>query len=200
MKLPSFAVVVTVAAFVIGAAGCGSGHGATVAAKPSATGSASSGDGSVTAEQRDNDNDNDNPSTSRYDRDDDEVLHFGHAASAADRRAITALVKRYYAAGAASDGKLGCSLIYSPVEKSVVEDYGRRPGSPALHGNTCSVLLGELFKLHASELRAEFPRLRVTGVRVKESSGIALLNYRHVLVHREFGRWRMGALLDAPMP
>src|SRR5215831_15446992 len=41
----------------------------------------------------DSDSDNDNPTGSRYDSDDDPVLHFGRAASAADGRAIAALVR-----------------------------------------------------------------------------------------------------------
>jgi hypothetical protein len=150
----------------------------------------------------DSDNDNDNPGHSRYDSDDRPVLYFGHAASAADGRAIAGLVKRYYAAGAASDGAAACSLIYSLVAESVAEEYGQ---SPPLRGRTCAVVMSKLFKQRHRELVADVAGLEVTRVRISGDHGLALLRFgptreRRVLVRRERGACKMGVLLDVGVP
>jgi hypothetical protein len=150
----------------------------------------------------DSDNDNDNPGKSRYDGDDGPVLHFGHAASAAEERAVAALVKRYYAAGAAGDGATACSLIDSLLAESVVEEYAQ---SPALRGKTCAEVLSKLFRRRHRELAGDIATLKPTVVRVSGDRGLALVRFgatreRRLLLRRERGAWKMDVLLDVGVP
>jgi hypothetical protein len=154
---------------------------------------------------RDRDNDYDNKSKSRYDRDDNVVLHYGHVASAADKRVIAALVERYYAAAAAGDGAKACPLIFSLLAESVPEDYGQPPGPPSLRGKTCAVVMSKLFKQRHQELAVDAATFEVTGVRVDGKRGLALLSFgsvrdRNIPVHREFGVWKIGDLVDSGSP
>jgi hypothetical protein len=212
-KMRLLFALLAIALFGVGAVACGSASKGTrstprVASDPAANGATTKVASSATLSQSqsplptDNDYDNDNPSNSHYDQDDNAVLYFGHATSAAEARAIMALVKRYYAAAVASDGATACSLIYSIVAESVPEGYGQLP---ALRGKTCAVVVSKLFKKHHRELVAEVAGLEVTHVRVEGDRGLALLRFRtmperRVLVHREHGVWKMGVLLDIGVP
>jgi hypothetical protein len=137
---------------------------------------------------------------------DDEKMAFGHPASSADARAVTALVKRYYAAGAAGDGAAACHLIYSTLAESVPEDYGRPPGPPSLRGTTCAVVISKMFKPLQRRLSVESATLKVAAVRVSFNLGSVQLGFaghkpdRYVLVHRELGRWKMDLLVDVGQP
>jgi hypothetical protein len=148
------------------------------------------------------DSDNDNPGNSRYDSDDSPVLYFGHAASTADGRAIRALVKRYYATGAASDGATACSLLYPIIAESVAEEYGQLP---LLRGRNCAEVMSKLFKQRHGELASDVAGLEVTRVRVSGNRGLAMLRFgakpeSRVLVKQESGVWKMDVLLDIGMP
>ena len=136
---------------------------------------------------------------------DDRVLHFGQVASAPDRRAVTMLLKGYYAAAAAGDGAAGCSLLYSTIAGTVVEDYGRSPGPPALRGKSCAVVISKLFMQHRRQLAAQVATMQLTGVRVKNDQGLAFLNFggltnRYMPVHREGGIWKVGVFFAIGMP
>jgi hypothetical protein len=185
-----------IAIFSIGAVACGrAGHASKSAGSASRASSNSAAPETNDAEE----------DRSHADADDDGVLLFGQAAGAADTRAVTALVKRYYAAAAASDGATGCSLLYSTIAGTVVENYGQPPGPPALRGGSCAVVMSKLFKQHRRQLAAEVATMQVTGVRVKGDQGLALLNFgsppeRHMLVRRERGAWKIGVFLDIGMP
>jgi len=148
--------------------------------------------------------DTDRPSDRRYDKDDDPIRHYGHAASAADERAVTGLVKRYYAAAAAGDGAKACSLIYSLFAKSIVEDYGRPPGPPALRGKTCGAVMSKLFKQRRRQREADNATLKVTGMRVEGNQAYVLLSATtmpvgYTVVKRERDAWKMNAFLGGPM-
>src|SRR5665213_1011485 len=47
-----------------------------------------------------------------HDKDDFGIVYFGQPATASEARFIASLVKRYYAAAAASDGARACALMY----------------------------------------------------------------------------------------
>jgi hypothetical protein len=150
----------------------------------------------------DSDEDNDNPGSGRYDADDSPVLRFGHAASAVEMRAISSLVRRYYAAGAAGDGASACSLLYSLLADSVVEEYA---GSPGLRSKTCAEVLSKLFKQRHRELAGDVAALKTTVVRVGGDRGLSLVRFgatreRRVLLRRERGAWKMDVLLDVGVP
>lgn len=150
----------------------------------------------------DSDNDNDNSGNSRYDGDDKPVLYFGHAPSAADGRAIAALVRRYYAAGAAGNGATACGLIHPLLAESIVEEYAH---SPSLRGKTCAAVMSKLFRQLHRELTSDVAGLELVRTRVSGDRGLALVRFgarreRRVLVRRERGAWKMDVLLDVGVP
>lgn len=139
------------------------------------------------------------------DADDQEVLGFGQRAAGAETRTVAVLVKRYYAAAVRFDGKQACSMLYSTTAEAVPEDYGEKPGPAYLRGKTCATVMAKLFKHDRRQLSAAERKLKVTEVRVAGNRGVALLDLgakpeRHMLVHREFGVWKIGAFMDAGMP
>jgi hypothetical protein len=195
----------------LGATACGGSHG-RLASKPAADAAATGGVAAATPSRtsatrrglvRDRDGDRDNPTPdSRYDQDDEAVLHFGHAASAADERAIAALVKRYYVAAAAGDGVTACRLIYSVIAESVVEEYGQLP---ALRGRSCPAVVSKLFRQHRSPSTGDAGALEVIRVRVDAGRGVAIVRFgrlteRQVVVRREGGAWKLAALGEVGLP
>jgi len=151
------------------------------------------------------DGDGDEPN--HRDRDNYSTRHYGHAASAAQERAIAALVKRYYAAGAAGDGAAACALIYSGLADSpnlgeMAETvYPPAPGVPPLHGQSCARIMSLLFEEDHRRLAADLATVVVTSVRVKGNKGLVLLGFRATPerlfpVRRERGAWKTEALLD----
>jgi hypothetical protein len=137
------------------------------------------------------------------DSDDHSTLILGHAASAADRRAITAVVKRYYAAAAAGDGAEACSMLTPSLARAAPEDYGKRAGPVYLRGSrNCPAIMSRLFKHFHAELTGA---IEVTGVRVDSESTLALVGSStipagEVAVKREGGAWRLTSLLAHALP
>lgn len=158
-----------------------------------------------TSNKYDNDADFDNDAIknkSYYDGDDSAISASGRAASPAEERAIAALVKRYYAAAAASDGAKACRLIYSTLEEAIPEDYGQPPGPAYSRGKTCAVVMSKTFAHAHSQLAGGFA---VTGVRVEGKEAHALLGSRtlpasFILLRRERGAWKIYELLGQPLP
>ncbi len=133
--------------------------------------------------------------------DDNVVFDYGHAANAADERAITATLTGYYAAGAAADGAGACKLLYSLIAETIPEEFT----SPDLRGPTCAAVMSKLFKQRRQQLLADNTALKVTRVRVEGSKGLALVNLGklpepHMLLHREGGAWRVESLTESGMP
>jgi hypothetical protein len=153
----------------------------------------------------DNDADFDNDTIknkSYYDGDDSVISASGQPASGAEERTIAALVKRYYAAAAASDGAKACRLIYSMLEEAIPEDYGQPPGPAYSRGKTCAVVMSKTFAHSHSQLAGGFA---VTGVRVEGNEARALLGSRtlpasFILLRRERGVWKIYELLGQPLP
>lgn len=157
----------------------------------------------------DDDSDAANPSES--DSDDYRIRSFGHATSAANRRAIAALVKRYYTAAAAGDGARACSLIYSGLAKSsnlgemVEAVYPPAPSVPPLRGESCARIMSLLFTEHRQALAADVATVEVTRVGVDGNRGLALLGFRttperQIAVLREHHTWKIDSLLDEELP
>jgi hypothetical protein len=140
-----------------------------------------------------------------HDGDDgDDDVSWGHAASAADFRAVVAVVRAYYAAGAAGNGARGCSLIYSLLADEIPELYGEGSGPPELRGKTCAVVVSKLFRHHRAHFRADSAWLRVFRVRVRGLRGLAFVRLpdtpiHDIPVHREHAAWRVEALIDSPL-
>jgi hypothetical protein len=134
----------------------------------------------------------------------DDDYAYGNAASPADRRAVTEMVKRYYTAAAAMDGVKGCSLIYSLLAEEIPELYGEIPDSPQLKGTTCSVVMSKLFKENHSRLVSDAATLQVRSVRVMHNRALVMMSFRSmpqrdILVHREHRTWRIDELLDTKL-
>jgi hypothetical protein len=166
--------------------------------------SASDGDTDDRDKLRGTDNDSDGGHL-RYDSDDSDIVHFGRAASPTARRAITALVKHYYAAAATDDGAKACPLIFSRLAKGLPETLG--VGGPAyLRGSkTCAEVLRRLFARNAAQLAADAAQLEITGVRVAGKTALALLGFRtlperQIEVIREGNVWKLYAPLDNELP
>lgn len=107
---------------------------------------------------------------------DDYISTYGHEATGSVKQAVTTLVKRYYAAAAADNGAAACSMIYSTLEESVAEDYGRAPGPPGIRGNTCTEVMTKLFKRVPGQPPAVLAKTKVTGVRLKGNHGFVQLS------------------------
>jgi hypothetical protein len=143
----------------------------------------------------DNDGDDDN------EKDDG---NWGQAATAGDRRAITTLVRRYYAAVARGDGKTACSLLYSRFAERVPRFYGGPGRAPTLHA--CAEVMSrdvlpKVLKQVRQQLIANGSTLKVSGVRVANQIGLVLLRFkgapeREFHVHRERNSWKIEELLD----
>jgi hypothetical protein len=134
------------------------------------------------------------------------VFDYASPANPTDKRAITGLVKRYYAAAGAEDGTRACSMLYSTFAESVPEDYGRSAGPPYLRGGkTCAAVMVLLFKHLHHQLSVEIPKLKVTHVRLQQHHGLAALSFgalpeRQILVGREGHNWKIEMLLDSELP
>lgn len=145
----------------------------------------------------------DSAKTGYHDGDDSAILRLGHDASASDRNAIAAVVKRYYAAAAASDGKTACALTDSRFAATVPEDYAGGVGLRYLEGlKACPAVLAKLFQhLHATVVQPP----TVTGVRVAGRRGWAFLGWASLPasvteVAKERGAWKLDRVLSAQLP
>jgi len=135
---------------------------------------------------------------------DENIPAFGHEASPGDRRAVTALVKRYYAAVVAADGRTACSLLSPSVAKGIAEDYGQPPGPPYARGKTCPVVMAKIFKNQPGYPTA-FVGTAVTDVRIYRDRGFALLRSKatpsgEIFLEREHGAWTIGVPIGRERP
>lgn len=154
-------------------------------------------------DDHDGSEDNLQPQNDRYhDRDDASLVTFGAPASAAVEKAAKALVKRYYAAGAASNGVKGCGMIVPRIANSIAENYGRAPGPAYLRGaHSCGAVLFRLFRREHARYAGPFT---VTAVRVRGDEAFAFLGSSttpagYVTLSRENGKWMIGGLLGGPL-
>lgn len=149
--------------------------------------------------KKDADGDRDSAVAKGYDSDD----YFGHAAANADRRAIMAVIERYYQAAASGDGQQGCRLLYSLLLETLPEEYeasaGGRPEA------TCATIMSSLFRRRHEQLALDSAKLTFAGVRVDGAQGWALVHFgtereRRLLVHREGSVWKVDSVSDLNVP
>jgi hypothetical protein len=137
-----------------------------------------------------------------HDNDDVSDLSHGHVATAADVRAVTPVVQRYYAIARAGNGAAACSQLIPSLAKAVPLDYGRF-GAAYLHaGKTCPAVMDLLFKHFRRQLVAP---VHVTEVLVKEDRAIALLGSRTMpasatSLERQNGAWIITQILGHSLP
>lgn len=165
----------------------------------------SDADGDDSLPPIDRDGDSDNRSGSYFDRDDDGVLGFGHAADTSKRLEVARLVKSYYAAASAENGGGACPMLMSSIAKSIPEDLGRPPGPAYARGATCAAVMTKVFKESHRQLDVYASRLEIAAMRIDGDRGLVVLAFkglpaREIDVSRESGRWRMELLLDHELP
>jgi hypothetical protein len=123
----------------------------------------------------------------------------GNKADQTDKRAITALIKRYYAAAASGDGAAACSLLSSSLVNGLAEG---QEGPGHSQGMTCGIALSRLFKQQHALLAADdIATMSVIDVHVKRNLAIALVGFKTMPVgdiplKREMSHWTINALLD----
>jgi hypothetical protein len=149
----------------------------------------------------DGDSDDDRPGSKR-DPDTDEVVTYGSAASAADKRAITSLITSYYRAAAAGDTHRTCKMLYWLVAETVVEEHSHGRGPASLRGHTCEQVASKVFEQRHRELVEDASSLSVTELQVRAKKAWGRLHFgptRELLVvlHKTNGAWQMNNLLDA---
>jgi hypothetical protein len=121
--------------------------------------------------------------------------------TAADKRKIAVVVKRYYTAAVAGDAVAGCSMLRSALAKSIAEDYGQAPGPSFLRGaKTCVAVMSRMFSHYHSQLVAEAPTLKVTAVRFDGEYAIATLSFKalpalELPVELDRGGWKIDQML-----
>jgi len=215
--MKSLLALSAVALLSLGVAGCGGsskGTDSTPQAYPDAASGSAAGttasnttptaSSAMTTGQRAKDSNDldDDPNSD----DDNPIVDYGHAASAPENEAITAVVKRYYAAAAAGDGAKACSMLVSTVAEAVPEEYGEASGPAYLRGKTCAVVMSKLFKRHHRQLADNIATFEVTKVRAEEGKGLVVLRFattpepRKIAVRREGSVWKIKELLDSGMP
>jgi hypothetical protein len=207
-------VLLAIALLGTGTNACGSNKSTSSAVRPSnaaRTGSATATSTASAAAAQDytkidGDKDNDIGLTASDDTN-SSALNYAHAASTADRRAVTALVKRYYATAAAGDGAKACSMLYITLAEAVVEDYGHGSAGPSYlsQGTTCPAVLGLLFKHLHGQLTAELAVLKVRRVRLDRRHGFAILSFgklpeRKISIREQRHTWKINAPLDDELP
>jgi hypothetical protein len=187
--------------------GCGGAHRATATSATASTGRATMPAASPAARttgysKRDGDSDSDDEHPPLHFGNDDGPLFasYGGRAGPADTRAITALVKRYYAASAGGDGARACSLLSSSLAAGVASEYGHS----AHEGCAASVsaLLAEQRRRFIAE---DIPTMLITAVHVKGNLGLAVLSFKttpesQIVLAREGRVWKIDALFDTYMP
>lgn len=202
--------VALLALALLALAGCGGGsssHSSTNGvAKPGGGTATTAGDLAPAPVQTRADSDKDDDLGTPHDDTSNELLYVGHEAGPSDRHAITALVKRYYAAATSEDGTAACSMLYPTIAESVPEDYGETPTDPPyMKGTTCPAVMALLFKHYHPQLALEAPRLHVALVRIVERHARLSLHFgrlpeRQFFVAKQGHAWKIDALLDSEIP
>lgn len=119
---------------------------------------------------------------------------FGHAASASVRREISTLVKRYYTAAAAGDGRSACSMLDPSITTGLASGAS---------GGGCVAATERLFGEQRAQLAKDrVVTMTVAHVRVKGHMAVALVGFQtapvgEVELKRDRGGWKMNVLLDS---
>jgi hypothetical protein len=131
-----------------------------------------------------------------YDPDDDPVRFYGHEAAGAERQAIMAFVRRYYAAVATRDGHKTCQMMLPSVIQEVV-----RADSRTAHSKRCSKVVSFEFTQRHEELRLDLATLEFISIRLKGATGIVLLRFNKATdpnplsIQREGSVWKAAQLV-----
>jgi hypothetical protein len=115
----------------------------------------------------------------------------GHPAGRSDRRAVIAVVKRYYSTAAADNGKGACLMMAPGLVKSLPMEYGRF-GAPYLRGaKTCRTVLSRFFRHHHRELIVPImvSRVFIKGDRAFAPVDSPMMPPSIIVLRHEYGAW-----------
>jgi hypothetical protein len=133
------------------------------------------------------------------DNNDDEydIRRYGHAANAADRRAIATVIERYHAATAAEDGSKACPLLTAALAKAMAG----QASSEGVASRACEEAVTKLLTQLAGHSDANLPTIDVTLVRVRRGEARAMVRLpsgeeRYVPLTRQADAWKVAALFD----
>jgi hypothetical protein len=134
-----------------------------------------------------------------HDGDDAAIIGFGHPADAADKQAIASLVRRYYAAAFAGDGRTACGLMDSQTERFVPAIDGSN--GPVNRGHTCPTIMSKVFNENHNNLAGTS---ETTDVYLKEDQAYALIGFpsretRYIHVLRQKATWAIDDTLGEPL-
>lgn len=206
-KLKSTVALLAILLLGAGISACGGGGKAGGTASSASSGSLGNSTSSVTPpggylkEDSDNDGDEERNGKRSVFEDDRYLLStYPQKPNQAEARAITAVVKGYFAATAANEGARACSLLDASVVAGLGEGAGRS------NMKSCATSLEQLLKPERKLLAAEeVATMVVTSVRLKGQFGLAFLGFRkalegEILVAHEGHSWKIGALFDSGIP
>lgn len=138
--------------------------------------------------------------------DDDNPSPVGYVlADSSDRKAITALVKRYYAVALKEDGASGCAMFPPIFAKAIPLDYGKLgPSYLRRAAGTCPAVMSLLFKHEHRTLAREVPQMKVVRVSLGGDRGAAFIRFgplheRFIVVQRENNTWTIAGVLDGEL-
>lgn len=132
-----------------------------------------------------------------------EIVASGQGANPADRRAIAAVTREYFAAALAAKGNVGCKLLQPSLAAQLAAQSGK--------GN-CAAALTTIFKREHTHIAAEdVASMTVTGVHVSGDSASITLGFARapeseIALERrhgtgsEIGRWKVAAFSDSELP
>lgn len=144
--------------------------------------------------------------------DDYRITKYGRPADAADRLRISALVRRYSAAAAATDGGTACRLM----GRRLADAPGRNatlPENPwewtprvyAARGERCLPVAVRVFRADRSTFVKQGEQIEVSALRTHGSHGLAILSFktmpeRWMPVVREGGGWKIASFRSREIP
>ncbi len=131
------------------------------------------------------------------------VVNFGHAAGALVSRRISALIRRYYSAAVALDGRVACSMLYSLVVTTIADGDASAEG---LQRGRCAPAMSRLFRQRHHRFVVERDSLVIARVRIEGLNCRVMLRFANQPEARELDlrlvkghRWRIAHALDSPL-
>lgn len=153
------------------------------------------------------DNDNDSFTAQSYrfpDGDDRASFAYGQAVGPTERRAIAAVVERFYRAAAARDGGRACSLLTPSLARSAVRGYGHGSPGPAYlsHARTCRELMSTIFERSRAETSEAITvvDVRTLGNVAQVIFGSRKMPASQTWLERTGSSWRLEQLTARALP
>jgi hypothetical protein len=131
------------------------------------------------------------------------LREFATRASPADAHAITALVKRYYAASTAGNAAGACSMLLTSLASGLAAHDGASAGGAH---DTCTASMSRLLaQQHRRLVSEDVSTMKVLAVRVKDALGLAVLGFKRtpeseIVLQRGARGWKIAVLFSSYMP